>query len=215
MESSIRTEELEPARIEPESFEPTRKPPSADGATAAVHPSMISSIREQCSACGAAMASDQRYCVECGERNGPARVPLTNDPAQRTQQAPAARNLPRRPRASANSTLIAGVGLLLLAMGIGVLIGRSGANTSVKSPPAQIVTVAGAGAATSSPAATAPTSSPAATPTSKSAKTPAATTAKPVKKAPTTPLPKAVKVGSKGHGPGYQNGHFTGNFFGE
>jgi hypothetical protein len=187
-------------------------------ATTAVHPSMITSIlaiRERCSGCGAAMTSDQRYCVECGERNGPARVPLTNGPAQRSEETPATRRLPSRPRASVNSTLIAGIGLLLLAMGIGVLIGRSGKTASVKGAPAQIVTVAGAGAAAPSAAATAPAASPSATPTTKSGSAHAATTPKSGKKAPTTPLPKAVKVGSPGHGPGYQNGHFTGNFFGE
>jgi hypothetical protein len=34
------------------------------------------------------------------------------------------------------------------------------------------------------------------------------------KKAAAAPQPKVVTVGSPGHGPGYQNGHFTGNFFG-
>lgn len=116
---------------------------------------------------------------------------------------------------SVNSTLIAGIGLLLLAMGIGVLIGRSGNNASLRSAPAQIVTVAGAGAAAPSATATAPASSPSATPTSKSGGTHAAKSPKSAKKAPTTPLPKAVKVGTPGHGPGYKNGHFTGNFFGE
>jgi hypothetical protein len=115
-----------------------------------------------------------------------------------------------------NATLIAGIGTLLLAMGIGVLIGRSGNNTSVKSPPAQIVTVAGAGAAASGAAAQ-PSTSSTATPTTKSSNTHA--TAKSTTKSGSTkssaPQPKAVKVGSPGHGKGYQNGHFTGNFFGE
>jgi len=215
MESSTRTEELDPASLEPASFEPTSKPPAVDAATTAVHPSMITSIRERCSACGAAMTSDQRYCVECGERNGPARVQLTSGQPQPAQAAPAIRPLSRPPRASVNSTLIAGIGLLLLAMGIGVLIGRSGKTASVKSAPAQIVTVAGAGAAAPNTAATVPAASPTATPTSKSGSAHAATTPKSSRKAPTTPLPKAVKVGSPGHGRGYQNGHFTGNFFGE
>jgi hypothetical protein len=215
MESSTRTEELEPASLAPASFEPASEAPSVDVPTTAVHPSLITSIRERCSACGAAMTSDQRYCVECGERNGPARVPLTNGPSQPAGEAPATRPLPRRTSASVNSTLIAGIGLLLLALGIGVLIGRSGKTASVKSAPAQIVTVAGAGAAAPSTAATAPAASPTATPTSKSVSTHAATTPKSSKKASTTPLPKPVKVGSPGHGPGYQNGHFTGNFFGE
>jgi hypothetical protein len=165
------------------------------------------------------MAADQRYCLECGERRGAPRVPLVDGPAQRAQATPGAQRPGRRRSMSVNNTLIAGIGLLLLAMGIGVLIGRSGNNTSVRSPPAQIVTVAGAGAgagaAASSTTATAPASTPSATPTGKSAGVKAAATQKAAKKAPTTPLPKTVKVGTPGHGPGYQNGHFTGNFFGE
>jgi hypothetical protein len=217
MESSTRTEELEPASLEPASFEPPNQAPPVDIATTAIHPSMITSasVAERCTACGAAMTSDQRYCVECGERNGPARVQLTNGQQLPAQEAPATRPQPRRPRASVNSTLIAGIGLLLLAMGIGVLIGRSGKTASVRSAPAQIVTVAGAGAAAPSTAAAAAAASPSATPASKAGSVHAATTPKSAKKAHTTPLPKAVKVGSPGHGPGYQNGHFTGNFFGE
>jgi hypothetical protein len=52
-------------------------------------------------------------------------------------------------------TVIAGVGVLLLAMGVGVLIGRSGASKQI-APPAQVITVAGAAstgtAATTTPA---------------------------------------------------------------
>lgn len=50
--------------------------------------------------------------------------------------------------------LIAGVGVLLLAMGVGVLIGRAGAG-SAKPPPAQVISVGGAAGAAG--AATTPT----------------------------------------------------------
>jgi len=190
--------------------------------TAEVHPSMVASIREQCSACGAAMASDQRYCVDCGERRGSARVPLMDSLAQRARETPTARPPSRRPRMSVNSTLIAGVGTLLLAMGIGVLIGRSGNNTSAKSPPVQVVTVAGAGGAasggTASGGAAGGGSAPSAT-AAKSGETKttasAPLTAKSKPKKSTVAPPKVVKVGSPGKGPGYQKGKFTGNFFGE
>jgi hypothetical protein len=177
---------------------------------------MIPAVREGCQACGAAMASDQRYCVECGERRGSARVPVRDEQAPRSQEAPSARQAPRRASMSVNSTLIAGIGTLLLAMGVGVLIGRSGNSTSAKSPPAQVVTVAGAGAAATS---TTAASSESATPATKSGSTAATATSKstptsaPTKS--TAPAPKAVKVGTPGKGKGYQNGHFTGNFFGE
>jgi hypothetical protein len=128
----------------------------------------------------------------------------------------------RRPRLSVNSTLIAGVGTLLLAMGIGVLIGRSGnGNPSSKQASAvQLVTVPGAAASAGATSATGP-ATPAATaakPTksvgSKAAASPSsAAVVKPQKNAP--PPTKVVKVGSPGTGPGYQHGKFTGNFFGQ
>lgn len=160
------------------------------------------------------MAPDQRYCVECGERRGAARVALLDGPAQRAGEAPPARRPPRRVRASINSTLIAGIGLLLLAMGVGVLIGRSG-STSSKAPPAQVVTVAGAGGAAAGAAATstAPQAPAGSTGVTKSSSTTVTATKSTSKKA-VAPPQKTVKVGSPGKGPGYQHGHFTGNFFG-
>jgi hypothetical protein len=198
-------------------FETGVEPASTDGATTEVHPTMVASIREQCSACGAAMASDQRYCVECGERRGPARVPLMEGIAQGSEQAPTPRRPSRRAGMSVNSTLIAGIGTLLLAMGIGVLIGRTG-NTSAKTAPAQVVTVAGAGPAATGTTASAPTTS-SGSPTSTTkasgghpAASSTSTPKSPSKKA-AIPPPKPVTVGTPGHGPGYENGKFTGNFF--
>jgi hypothetical protein len=58
---------------------------------------------------------------------------------------------PAQPSAQRNNTLtvIAGVGVLLLAMGVGVLIGRAG-NSKQTAPPAQVVTVAQQGTAATS-----------------------------------------------------------------
>jgi hypothetical protein len=203
-------------------------PPAGDVATKEVRPSVLSSVHEQCSACGAPMASDQRYCLVCGERNGPARVPALDRPQQRTDETPAARSS-QRPRTSVNTALIAGVGTLLLALGVGVLIGRSSNNSTAKTPPPQVVTVAGGGgsagsAGTGGAASTgqaAKTSGAAAAKTSKSnaaaGSAAAAAAAKAATKAAAKakgPPPKVVTVGSPGKGPGYQKGHFTGNFFG-
>jgi hypothetical protein len=206
-------------------------PPASDAPTKEVRPSMLGSIHEQCSACGAPMASDQRYCLRCGERNGPARVPALDRAGQRTQAAPAA-GPPRRPRTSVNTALIAGVGTLLLALGVGVLIGRSSNSSSSKTPAAQVITVptAGGSAGTagtgttggaSTPGASARTPGAAAAKASKSnaaagsaaAAAAAAAATKAAAKA-KGPPPKVVTVGSPGKGPGYQKGHFTGNFFG-
>jgi hypothetical protein len=58
------------------------------------------------------------------------------------------------PERSNTLTVIAGVGVLLLAMGVGVLIGRSGATSKSSPAPPQVVTVA-AGPAASAPGAAA------------------------------------------------------------
>jgi hypothetical protein len=120
---------------------------------------------------------------------------------------------------SVNATLIAAIGTLLLAMGVGVLIGRSGNNSSpsAKSPAVQVVTVGGASGGASGAAASTPTT-PAATPASggsSTAKPSGQAAGKPAAAAkPPAAPPKVVTVGSPGKGPGYQGGKFTGNFFG-
>jgi hypothetical protein len=203
-------------------------PPGGEAPTKEVRPSVLSSVHEQCSACGAPMASDQRYCLVCGERNGPARVPALDTARQRTDLTPAA-GPPHRARTSANTALIAGVGTLLLALGVGVLIGRSSNSSSSKTPAAQVITVpTGGGSAgtagtgttggASTPGASAQTPGAAAAKASKSSAAAgaaaAAAASKAVAKKAKGPPPKVVTVGSAGKGPGYQNGHFTGNFFG-
>jgi hypothetical protein len=128
------------------------------------------------------------------------------------------RRRPPRPSMQVNSTLLAVIGTLLLAMGVGVLIGRSSNNASVKSPPAQVVTIAGTAAGTG---ASTPTSTSTTTPQAPVAgvaqpknASPTSSSAKSAPKKSAAPAPKAVKVGSAGKGSGYQHGHFTGNFFG-
>jgi hypothetical protein len=182
---------------------------------------------DRCGTCGARLASDQRYCLECGERRGDPRMPFMNGrPPEVLPAPPPAASGPRKPRSAAGTTLVAGVGTLLLAMGVGVLIGRSDDNTQVaKTPPVQVVTVAGAGggvaAAAPSSATPASTSTPGDTAaggkdsSAKDAgKADAAKSAdkSTSKKKPATPV---VKVGSKGKGKGYKDGKFTGDFFGQ
>src|SRR4051794_29867784 len=117
----------------------------------AVDHSMVSASGEQCPSCGMAVATDQRYCLHCGQRCGEPRLPFMNAvtfmDAMRTPSealaAPTPPPQPRRRRISPNAALIAGVGTLLLAMGVGVLIGHSG-NQSVATnaaAPAQVITV--------------------------------------------------------------------------
>jgi hypothetical protein len=69
---------------------------------------------------------------------------------------------------SSGTTLVAGVGVLLLAIGLGVLIGRLGHNNTPaqKQAPAEVVTVqGGAGGGTASTAATTGSTTPAHTAT--------------------------------------------------
>jgi hypothetical protein len=192
------------------------------GETDVPHAAPLSISREQCSACGATLAPDQRYCVECGQRCGAPRLPFTDRLAQSAQQQPSSRPRPARARVSVNNTVIAGIGTLLLAMGVGVLIGRSGNGSSAKggTPAIQVVTVPGAGAAAATPSgeSSTSTSATAGKSSSKGASSGATTTKSTgaaTKKAAAPPAKAVVKVGSPGKGPGYQKGKFTGNFFGE
>ena len=99
------------------------------------------------------MAADQRYCLECGLRRGDPRLPFMDAvvfmdaikrPAAAAQPSPPPE---RRSRMTANASLIAGVATLVLAIGVGVMIGQSGDNGgSVASAPApQIIKVGGGG----------------------------------------------------------------------
>jgi hypothetical protein len=106
------------------------------------------------------MAPDQRYCLECGERRTPMSSVLLGGPPQRPGAGPppAALAPPAAPapvdgwQRGATLTVIAGVGVLLLAMGVGVLIGRSGATKS-GAVPQQVISVASTPATgTSAPA---------------------------------------------------------------
>ncbi len=145
---------------------------------------------EPCPHCGTPLALDQRYCLECGaprtylsgmlldRLRAPAAV--QGAPGQPTQPSigglgvvpPAGPPLaPTSPGGSAWQrgsvlTLIASIGVLLLAMGVGVLIGRSGGSSSGTSQP-QIVTVPAA--ATGAASTTTPPTTPAETPTAKAA----------------------------------------------
>jgi hypothetical protein len=214
MDSTAATEEFEPARPS-SSFD--------DAPTEARRPPIpaIPSSREQCSACGAPLASDQRYCVECGQRRGGAGAPFAAG-AKPALSPVAAVAHPRRALMSINATLIAGVGTLLLAMGIGILIGRSGQGAAPKAPAVQLISPGGStfgasagSTATETPSAGASTTSTTSTTPTSSSKPSGSASPKTAPKKSRPPAPKVVTVGSKGNGPGYQKGKFTGNFFGE
>jgi hypothetical protein len=173
---------------------------------------------DRCGVCGTPLAHDQRYCVECGERRGQSRFPVA-------PPAPPAQS--RRARAK---------GVLLLAIGLGVLIGRIGNNDTPKAaaaPPAQVVTVEGGGGAASTGGATkkAKASATSNAPKGLSGKLkkaaaqsapPSAAVQKKANEAAGKVLgnskklaaPTATQGGTCTGGAGCQGGKFTGNFFG-
>jgi hypothetical protein len=131
---------------------------------------------EPCAHCGAPLARDQRYCLECGaprtylsgmllERlrapGGQARSGQPGQPAQAMApngMAPYTTAAPSSAWPRNNVlTLIAGIGVLLLAMGVGVLIGRSGGSSAASTPAPQVTVVGGGAGATGAGAATTPT----------------------------------------------------------
>jgi hypothetical protein len=123
---------------------------------------------ESCASCGAPLAEDQRYCLECGERRAPMSSVLLGGPTPGGSGQPVSADPPPSgpppagqiapPGAGARSgntvTVIAGVGVLLLAMGVGVLIGRSG-SPKQSAAPAQVISVGSASGAPTSPNASA------------------------------------------------------------
>jgi hypothetical protein len=138
----------------------------------------------QCATCGAPMAPDQRYCLQCGSRaahlpgvRGGLRGSAAAGREERPEGARGVDGQADPPTvagagARANNTIsvIAGVGVLLLAMGIGVLIGRANSSSASKAAAApQVISVATPAAGTDTTS-TAASTTPAVAPTKKPAK---------------------------------------------
>jgi hypothetical protein len=203
---------------------------------------IVGQVGDTCVSCEAPLASDQRYCLKCGERRGRSRFGAA---ATAAQHDPPPAGLPADPpqsqrrRVASGTALIAGIATLLLAMGVGVEIGRiSNGNNNGNASPAhasapsvQVVTVGSGGGATT--ASSAPSTTGSTTKAKGKGSQPKATAAKVVvtKKVAAKATQAASKVlGSsaqnlapptvkKGQscssGAGCQNGKFTGNFFGQ
>lgn len=116
----------------------------------------IAGSGDNCPSCGASLAPDQRYCLACGHRRGDPRLPFMDavvfmesakQPAPAEAAVAAAPPPDRRPFISANASLVAGVATLILAIGVGVLIGRSGdgGSTNAAAPAPQVIKVGGGG----------------------------------------------------------------------
>jgi hypothetical protein len=110
---------------------------------------------ESCPNCSARMAPDQRYCLNCGHRRGDPRLPFMDAVTfMESMSAPPGGGSPppppsssgSSPRMNANAALIAGVATLVLAIGVGFLIGRSGHDNSAPAAAApQVIKVEGGG----------------------------------------------------------------------
>jgi hypothetical protein len=203
-------------------------------------------VGDRCANCGAPLASDQRYCVQCGERRGKSRFSassLTAPPAQATATVTRGPD-PSSRRPSSGATVVAGIATLVLALGVGVEIGRianNGNNANAKAPAAQVITVNGGGGSSvqtttagggSTGAPKAHRHAPAPPPKTEAKKAAvAAKAAKPTQQAVQKASHAASSVLGGGNGQqnntvtsgqscasgsaGCQSGHFTGNFFGQ
>jgi hypothetical protein len=200
---------------------PGEEPPTGEQFTTAAS--------DRCSNCQAPLASDQRYCINCGERRGKPRFTFAADQAE-----PATASAPKQPRQGGRSNgavaLVGFIAVLLLAMGVGVLIGHSNNNnntaTKVASTPApEVITVGGSGttASTSNSStsksskkkkSSSGSSSSSKSKVSKSAATAAANAAGNAYGGGSSKISDpTVQPGQAATGPGTQNGKFTGNFF--
>jgi hypothetical protein len=132
---SAGSEQTEPATPVP----PT---PPSDSAPPPAMPSMAAfGSSESCPNCSARMAADQRYCLNCGHRRGEPRLPfmdavvfmesmnsIPGGAGGAIPPPPPAQSGGSNNRWNANAALIAGVATLVLAIGVGFLIGRTGHN---------------------------------------------------------------------------------------
>jgi hypothetical protein len=118
-------------------------------------------VSDACPSCGSQLAADQRYCLHCGQRRGDPRLPVmdavqfmeaSRRPAQPQGAATPVPPSSRRRLLSANASMVAAVATLVLAMGVGVLIGQSGGDSSNASAPAPQIIRVGGGAETASTA---------------------------------------------------------------
>jgi hypothetical protein len=201
---------------------------------------LAASAGDRCVNCGAPLASDQRYCVNCGERRGKPRFALAEPAGDAAAAATPAKPSSRRPRVSSGFTLIAGIATLLLAMGVGVLIGHNSAGSQPAAGAQQPVKIDLNGGGSAAAASTPTTAVKSTRHTDASARAHSRTSAKPTKATKSKPTSaqstKASGAASKVLGgqantapatvtqgaqcqsgtAGCQNGKFTGNnFFGQ
>jgi len=107
-----------------------------------------SAVGDRCVNCGATLTSDQRYCVVCGERRGAPRFTLPPATVTTTETVTTKVRPARRPRFGSGTTLVAGVGTLLLALLVGFVIGNAASRNNTKTvtsgnAPIKVINVGG------------------------------------------------------------------------
>jgi len=99
---------------------------------------------ERCVECETPLAPDQRYCLHCGRRRGPVRVPFRehvgaleggDPPTVLSPPPPSAEPPPSSSRLGAGA-FAAGAAVLLLALGVGAVLGHAITKTPKAAKPA-------------------------------------------------------------------------------
>ena len=103
---------------------------------------------EPCASCGAPLAADQRYCLSCGNRRAGSRLPFRDILAEPAGGAPvpspaAGRRRGRDGGRGGTIAALAGLGVVLLALGMGVLIGHAGQDSSPADTTPQVINLGG------------------------------------------------------------------------
>ena len=218
---------------------PVVPPPDLEAPANATAGLMTAASSDRCNNCGAQLAPDQHYCVVCGERRGRARFAgamfaPTSAPEPAGASAGGAPN--RSTRWPPAATLIAGVATLLVAVGLGILIGHDSSKTVPSgSGKAPIVNLYGNGSSGSSAGSSTGASTTASSNSTSSKSTKATkSSTKAAPKVSAAAAQKSAAAASKvlgassknappptvqqgqacTHGAGCQGGKFTGNFFG-
>jgi len=121
------------------------------GLQAPVNQPTLGGHGEPCRECGAPLAADQRYCLNCGARRGDARVDYRSymqqpgsgsTPPQASSEAPqspGAEEPAKKQRDYTPLAAVGGIAVLGVMLLIGVLIGKGGSDNTVSTPPPVVV----------------------------------------------------------------------------
>jgi hypothetical protein len=96
----------------------------------------------RCRSCGARLAEDQRYCLNCGERQGEPRIDFRQyeaPPVQPQEPAPSPPAADKPARDYTPLAAVGGIAVLGVMLLIGVLIGKGEGGGTAATPPPVVV----------------------------------------------------------------------------